>query len=251
MIYVIGDCFVRDLTHTMWDELLEKNNLVFRGHPGQGPFKFRGFNDILHQIKDFMKQEVIPVSNHQLFHKDIYCRFFNPESTCDHGQKYENCKPFIDKLKKLENKENSIIFWFGHADNRDARCNDETREDFMENNINVYIDNIKTVLGKDFKNIYIAEPFPIFINKWEMLEKDSIIHKKLANQERFLFYLRKKCAEENIQIVITQEEILKAAGVDFLDDLTNVPEYYATGHMLPIDQQKGIANMLFKKVLTL
>lgn len=262
MIYVIGDCFVRDLGHTEWDKLSNKKDLVIRGHPGQGPFKFSNFLSILIQIQEFMERKIIPPSTHQLLYKNIFCMFYNPSVKCDHSPNndlpvnpeiwtLDKCKPFMDNLKKLQDEKNSIIFWFGHADNRDARCNDETRKEFMQNNINLYINNIKKFLGNHFTNIYIAEPFPIFINKWELEVPNASIHKKLKNEKVFLDYLRKACAENNIEILITQQEILDAAGVDFFDDANSVKEYYTDDMMLPISQQKNIWKLLCDKVSTI
>lgn len=248
MIYVLGDCFVRDLVHTN-PSVYEHKNLMLRGIPGQGPFKVKNFKNMLSLIQESIDEGFMLPNYHQLYNKDMECSYFNVMEKCDHKEDYDKCYPYLKTLNKLNKDKRTIVFWFGHADNRDSRCTDENRKSFIENNVDFYINSIKQYMSPYFDNILIAEPFPIFVNLNQLDNQKPYMLEKLENEKIFISRLRKVAKENNLPIIITQEEILASAGVDFFDSLKTVPELYANAFMLPIDQQQRIMDLLYKKTL--
>lgn len=110
-----------------------------------------------------------------------------------------------------EIKDDSIVFsWFGYVDIRTHLTKYNNAELVVEK----YINQLKSY----FKNskIYIIEPLPQFtemILKYEGISPYYTHEERLEQNKKFLNKLYELCDSNNIEILITQKEILECLGV--------------------------------------
>ena len=102
-----------------------------------------------------------------------------------------------------------VMLWLGYIDVRQFLSKYNNAEDVVKH----YIKSIKDY----FKNstIVIIEPLPQFTEmllKYEGISQSYTYEERLNQNSIFLNILRSECAKENINLFITQEEILNAIG---------------------------------------
>jgi hypothetical protein len=132
----------------------------------------------------------------------------------------------------------NIIMFLGHADIRNTQ---PIYED-IEMKVDRYVDVATRSLRPYFKNVYFAEPWPI----WSDCHPD-----KLNAEEYFKKALHVAVEKYNTKIVITQKEIYEAIGKYAVTSEENVKEKHGVGLTWPDKYFEKVLNLIIEKSLTL
>jgi hypothetical protein len=106
-----------------------------------------------------------------------------------------------------------VMVWLGYIDVRQFLSKYNNAEDV----VNHYIKSLKEYFKSS--TIVIIEPLPQFTEmllKHEGISISYTYEQRLNQNDKFISILRSECAKENINFIISQEEIRKAIGRDEL-----------------------------------
>ena len=145
---------------------------------------------------------------------------------------------FVGAKKYIIPVDQNIIFFLGHADIRNTKPVYEEIEIKVDN----YVAFATKYLRPYFRNVYFAEPWPI----WSDSHPDKILA-----EEYFKKALHIAVEKYNTKIVITQKEVYQYIGKDGVPESENVKEKNGVGLTWPDHYLEKVLNLIIAKSLTL
>lgn len=145
---------------------------------------------------------------------------------------------FVNTKEYIIPVDQNIIMFLGHADIR----NTQPLYKDIEMKVDQYVKLSIKWLKPYFKNIYFAEPWPI----WSDSHPD-----KIMAEDYFKKALAVAVEKYNTKIVITQKEIYEYIGKDGVPEHENVLEKNGHGLTWPDKYFEKVLNLIVAKSLTL